>query len=327
MKGNYLLACFLLLVFTFVACEKDDHQVFNKGNNKQSDTLTQVSPQQSDSLSEQVGQLDGKVAVLTDNLEENKNEVDSLKRVTEEQKNQLSSLKKNVETQKSELAQKLSLKNIIVLLLVIIVLFAAIFIVLFRKIQSMTKKKIAKVESKMNQPNSTISRVSNNSNTNSTDFKRINEKIADLGNKYEELRKAVASLSPQAVIKEVVAVNKTVTPRVDPAKEQGNVFYMGQPVGDSLFDNSLKSMVKNEDSFYTFINDNNRGDTATFKFDPYDEGRLKYAISYRQEIIGAVCDIEGNCDSGSGQYECKEGNAVLRDGKWNVTIKAIVKFK
>lgn len=327
MKKTFLFAYLLSLFCSVVACEDDRLQNNNGDNSHSKDSAAQTKPQQSDSLSEQVGQLDGKVAALTDNLEENKNEVDSLKRVTEEQKNRLSFLTKDVEAQKSELAQKLSLKNIIVLLLVIIVLFAAIFIVLFRKIQSMTKKKIAKVESKMNQPNSTISRVSNNSNTNSTDFKRINEKIADLGNKYEELRKAVASLSPQAVIKEVVAVNKTVTPRVDPAKEQGNVFYMGQPVGDSLFDNSLKSMVKNEDSFYTFIPDKKRGDTATFKFDPYDEGRLKYAISYRQDIIGAVCDIEGNCDSGSGQYECKEGNAVLRDGKWNVTIKAIVKFK
>lgn len=308
MKRIFVVAILACLSSMFVGCDNDSqHYLAQRDINEKSvkeDTLNRI-----ENSNVSVAALDS----LKNRVELIRGDMDSIKEELE-----LSINNKVEELQK----EKIGLKGLLIASLILFVIITIILFVLIKKI-SISKEGMNSIienerrryrqliEDKFNINNKEISGHLNNINRLAKDA----ERRVEILERTQGRRISTTPIPPD-----------NNTSKTDSLEKNDNEFYMMCPSESGMFGLSLKREVKSEDTFYKFVLDKKDRGKAKFWFEPYDEARVNYAYTYREDYIEKVCDINDEKTSASGRYECIPGRAELRDNKWVVKQKPLVIF-
>lgn len=315
---------FLSLLFVVIIVESCDNAELTPNP---SESVNLSDNKKNDSIDKKDSSVVGKDMFMS-----LKEDIKELKRTDSLRESNLGSLQSQQDDLELKVAklekEKIGLKEMVIALFVVsLVLLFAIFFLMRKlyisreQVKDYVNGKL-KTYVKFNDVENSFNHYSNQISTN-----RI--KIQELEARCSKLEKKGAQSA--AVVNTNAASNvgnfqKNVISEQN-VKSRPGEFYMKPAIEEGVFDGLLKSMVKTEDTYFTFTLDRHNQNKASFKFDPYDDSRVMYALKYREEILGMACEIEGNCDSGSAQFRQIEGEAEWKDGKWKVIRKAIVIFK
>ena len=321
MNKLYYVFCLLIVGLIAVSCDNSDLTSTDNDNSRSDKTENKDTLKKKEAialtsdailiLKEDVNKLKKNDTLTNININSLTNSQDALKNTVEE-------LEKD----------KMGLSQLLLYLLLFTFVILVVLILVLRK-QFMSEDKVKsyvnnklKAYVQMSQAEASFTHYSNQISNN-----RI--KIQDLDDRFSRLERKVSSQSGSTIPRKddsPSSLPKGEQRSKNEPKAQPGEFYMLPALQDGEFDVSCKKTIKSEDTYYTFTLDKHNANKATFKFDPYDESRVMYALNYREEILGKVCEIEGNCDSGNARFTQEEGVAEQKDGNWIVKKRAVVKF-
>ncbi|MBR4388514.1 MAG: hypothetical protein IKT00_04985 [Prevotella sp.] len=101
-----------------------------------------------------------------------------------------------------------------------------------------------------------------------------------------------------------------------------DVFYFRWPAEDGSFNDAEREMVASENTYYEFhlLSPTE----AEFTFKTISETQLSKANNSSKKYIERACTFS---TAKSTRYSCQPGKAILKNGRWAITQKAVIEYQ
>ncbi len=128
---------------------------------------------------------------------------------------------------------------------------------------------------------------------------------------------------PPVVVPPTLAVVETSAVTSAPAA----VFYLPPPSDEGVFDAGQSSPVPTSTTAYKFSTSTKKPGEATFRFEA-QQNRVERLITYQHFYIKPVCEsIDEVLPGQTSIVNVTDGVAMLENGQWRVTKKALIKYQ
>lgn len=335
MNKFYYFIIVFFVAYSLTSCDKinsflseDDYQTENNTSYSSSSSSDNENKEKLDSIE---ATENTKIDSIASDVVTTASRLDSLEDVVSSKQNEIEELNSKI--------KELEIKKISLLqLFIYLVAFSIILVILVVYIAQRVGLKKTDIDSKIKNHENICHGQYNNVNANhngqsiksAKDIQELNVKFDELKNKYTYLMARIDPLlnpSAQVYIHDSsLGKQPNVTTKDDIKKIDSREFYMERPLKENEFDLSLRKENPTEDTCYKFKLDKHNDSKATFKFETVSPQAALRALNTRDKTIDPVCDVT-IINGDTGHYECNEGEATLKDGKWIVTKKAYIIFK
>lgn len=333
---------YYFIIIFFVACSLSSCDKINSflsedyyqtGNSTSSNSTSGSENENSEKLDSIEAAEKAKMDSIASNVEITSTRIDSLEEVINSKQSEIDGLKSTIE--------EIEIKKIgLIQLFIYLVVFSIILVILVIYIAQRVGVKETTIDRKIKYHVNTCHGQQNNVNVNhngqsvksAQDIQDLNNKYNDLNTKYARLKSLVdplivpsASSHSYGYPQDNSQGKQPIASVKDDAKKNASrEFYMERPLKENEFDLSLRKENATEDTCYKFKLDKHNNNKATFKFETVSPQAATRALNTRDKTIDPVCDVLIN--GYTGQYNCDEGEAILKDDKWIVTKKAYIIF-